>query len=82
MVNVTNILVDMCLTKIFVKHIGYLFKQCYWMETKPIRNGQYNQYIGGFICLNNILYYTGLFRLSDNTNAANTPYTLITKDGS
>ena len=34
MVNLTNILVDMCLTKILVKYIGYVFNQCYWLETR------------------------------------------------
>ena len=32
LVNVTNILVDMCLTNILVKYIDYLFNQCDWLE--------------------------------------------------
>ena len=33
MVNLTNILVDMCLTNILVKSIGYLLNQCDWLQT-------------------------------------------------
>ena len=33
LVNLTNILVDMCLTNILVKYIGYLFNQCDWLES-------------------------------------------------
>ena len=32
LVNLTNILVDMCLTNILVKKIGYLFNQCDWLR--------------------------------------------------
>ena len=32
LVNLTNILVNMCLTNILVKCISYLFNQCDWLE--------------------------------------------------
>ena len=32
LVNLTNILVNMCLTNILVKYIGYLLNQCDWLD--------------------------------------------------
>ena len=66
MVNLTNVLVDMCLTKILVKYIGYVFNHCDWLETLPTRIDQFDQYIGRcvqhiywlnrlVICLTNVI---------------------------
>ena len=45
MVNLTNVLVDMCLNNILVKKIGYLFNQCDWFNLNHL----------GLVNLTNIL---------------------------
>ena len=57
----------MCLTNILVQYIVYLFNQCDWLETYPIRIGQFKTNILVDMCLTCILvkYIGYLFNKSD-----------------
>ena len=46
LINLTNILVDMCLTNILVKYIGYLLTNVIGCKLNPTQIGYFNQQFG------------------------------------